>query len=282
MNSARIIQTLREFPNTAAKMVAVFAEHPGSQLNCGAVAEWAGLGTHEAVHVPAVMDVLLAEGVCRQQGPGTFAAACSGADLNRLAAILEGAALYRSAHRDADKVEIVLTMPARPSRLETALPAQGPSYVRLRETDSVFTDVARAARARFVIMSPFLDEVGVQWAMRLFEATRGRTVERIIILRDYERALPLLYAYEHLIDQLGVRIFDYRVGHQPGERVLEIETFHAKILLADREQAYVGSANMLESSKDFSLECGIHVAGPSARQVALLVNAVISVSVSRR
>ncbi len=70
----------------------------------------------------------------------------------------------------------------------------------------------------------------------------------------------------------------YSVAHDPALRTPAIETFHAKILLADSDHAYIGSANMNRWSRDVSMECGVIVSGPCVRPVATLVDAMISVA----
>jgi phosphatidylserine/phosphatidylglycerophosphate/cardiolipin synthase-like enzyme len=55
---------------------------------------------------------------------------------------------------------------------------------------------------------------------------------------------------------------------------LPIETFHAKLIVADDTLAYVGSADLLNSSEGLSLETGLLVEGNAAVQVAL-VDAVL-------
>lgn len=54
------------------------------------------------------------------------------------------------------------------------------------------------------------------------------------------------------------------------------ETFHSKIVLADRSDAYVGSANLLNRSKGLNLECGLMVEGPVVASISTLVNAVLA------
>jgi phosphatidylserine/phosphatidylglycerophosphate/cardiolipin synthase-like enzyme len=61
-----------------------------------------------------------------------------------------------------------------------------------------------------------------------------------------------------------------------GER--RIETFHAKLILADNRIAYVGSSNFLTSSLDHSLECGVLLTGSEVSVVTALVNAIEMVS----
>lgn len=63
------------------------------------------------------------------------------------------------------------------------------------------------------------------------------------------------------------------LGTQP-----PLETFHAKIVLADEDLAYVGSANLLGSGDGTSLEAGVLVDGRAALQVARLVDGVLRVA----
>jgi phosphatidylserine/phosphatidylglycerophosphate/cardiolipin synthase-like enzyme len=76
----------------------------------------------------------------------------------------------------------------------------------------------------------------------------------------------------------GVRVLGYAIAHDPALRNPAIETFHAKILLADDNKAYIGSANMTRWSRDFSLECGVIIRGPGIKPVATLVEAMMKIS----
>ena len=71
---------------------------------------------------------------------------------------------------------------------------------------------------------------------------------------------------------------DYHLSHDAAAgRSLPIETFHAKLLVADSALAYVGSANLLSSSEGLCLETGFLVEGAAALDVARLVDAVLRV-----
>jgi phosphatidylserine/phosphatidylglycerophosphate/cardiolipin synthase-like enzyme len=67
---------------------------------------------------------------------------------------------------------------------------------------------------------------------------------------------------------LRVDVLDYTLAVQGG-----YETFHAKILLADQDLAYVGSANMTAFVRH-SMELGILTDGRAARVVASIVRGV--------
>jgi phosphatidylserine/phosphatidylglycerophosphate/cardiolipin synthase-like enzyme len=74
-------------------------------------------------------------------------------------------------------------------------------------------------------------------------------------------------------------VFDYAIGKvdAPG-----YETFHAKVVLADRDAAYVGSSNMNKASKERSMELGLVVQGRAAQQIARALDSIMRVADSVR
>jgi phosphatidylserine/phosphatidylglycerophosphate/cardiolipin synthase-like enzyme len=73
----------------------------------------------------------------------------------------------------------------------------------------------------------------------------------------------------------ATQIADYQIRHETGASVPQLETFHAKIVLADCVAAYVGSANFLYRSREANLECGFLLEGDAVAPVAVLVEAVL-------
>jgi phosphatidylserine/phosphatidylglycerophosphate/cardiolipin synthase-like enzyme len=71
-----------------------------------------------------------------------------------------------------------------------------------------------------------------------------------------------------------VHDFAFRSFEDGGREVLE--TFHAKIVLADAAAAYVGSANFLYRSREMNLECGMLLEGDAVAPVGVLVAAVLA------
>lgn len=70
----------------------------------------------------------------------------------------------------------------------------------------------------------------------------------------------------------GVRVLNYLL---PADG--SYETFHAKVVIADGDHAYVGSANMTRYARH-SMELGVIVKGRPARAVAALVRGVERIS----
>lgn len=174
------------------------------------------------------------------------------------------------------RARLVVTLPFRPSKLEAALGRVAPDGApALTDTNEAFNHLARRSKQRLVILTPFVDAAGLRWATRLFQASQA--AEKILILRDRLR----LQAYPQeaaVLMPLVSELLEYRVVHQGPDRALPIETFHAKIVMADSSAAYVGSANMLQSSLELALECGFIIEGPAVRQVADVVDAILLVA----
>jgi hypothetical protein len=111
----------------------------------------------------------------------------------------------------------------------------------------------------------------------LFEATPA-DCQKIVVLRDTDRYMVELgVQHADWLRALQVSVRDYHLSHG-AERALPIETFHAKLVVADDTLAYVGSANLLYSSEGLSLETGLLVEGAAATQAARLVDAVLRVA----
>ena len=53
------------------------------------------------------------------------------------------------------------------------------------------------------------------------------------------------------------------------------QTFHAKVVLCDDDVAYVGSSNLNAASLEHSMEMGVAMEGKAARDIAIVVEAVL-------
>lgn len=225
-----------------------------------------------------VLSGLAMAGVCSRARDGaTWSTHLNNVEIQRLATLLRGAEHYRRLRLDAPSLELAVTMPMAPSRLETELPGSPGRPGGYLPTTSTFLRIAAAAQSRLLIMMPFIDAPGFDWLKNVFEAAGGG-VQRQLVLRDIEQyAVDLSVTHADWLRALRIEIFDYCVSHDQN-RALPIETFHAKIVMADDRLAYVGSANILGSGEGTSLEAGVLADGQAAAQVARLVNAVLRVA----
>jgi phosphatidylserine/phosphatidylglycerophosphate/cardiolipin synthase-like enzyme len=196
--------------------------------------------------------------------------------MERLALMLQGASAYlESVHHDLDEVEVVLTKPIRPSELERALRQAGYEQVGLVATGEMFPAMAAGANTQLIVMTPFLDLAGAEALVLLFSGS-APSVARRLILRSSPTGLPHGYlAAADKLRQLGVGVCDYRLDRDGGG----FETFHAKVVLADRNWAYVGSTNMNQWSLAYSMELGVSLKGRAAGRIARVIDAVTKIAI---
>jgi hypothetical protein len=201
------------------------------------------------------------------------------AELQRLAQVLSGADHFRRMRLNPEAIELAVTMPLLPSYLDKELAATLGRPGGFLTTSVAFTRLAQAASRRLVVMTPFIDAGGFRWLRRLFEATPA-DCQKIVVLRDTDKYMVELgVQHADWLRKLQVSVRDYHLPHGvDAGRALPIETFHAKLVVADDILAYVGSANLLNSSEGLSLETGLLVEGSAAVQVARLVDAVLRVA----
>lgn len=166
----------------------------------------------------------------------------------------------------------VVTLPPGSSRVGEELEKlAGTAFVSLTDTKDAFLHLANRARQRLVIMTPFIDASGAQWANDLFESTGAS--ERVLILRSLAQ-LSGCGPSGVLLSASASKLLEYEFippAGDPGSK----ETFHAKIVLADGVAAYVGSANFLYRSKEANLECGFLLDGDAVAPVSVLIESVV-------
>lgn len=197
------------------------------------------------------------------------------APFRELATALLAVSLYRKEiHVDADIVEVVLTPPGRPSQLGEALRLRGRVEADLEHTEATLHHIAREARVRLAVLSPFMDVVGASSVVALFKAT-DKCVTRVLVTRCQDGVVPqpMIAAMPELI-ALGVVVHNYWLPRPGGG----YETFHAKAVLADSRMAYLGSANMTYASLSMSMELGTLLRGESARTLTSVVDAILSIA----
>lgn len=271
----KFFELIWPFPATAERIVRVMAKSGHKAVTSEFVERTAGLGVHEIVRIPKILRAMATVGIISEVGLGLWISSAGEQEMINLSLQLAGAANYQQVHKDKDEVQVVLTLPEEPSKLCEMLPEQGPYCAKIGSTDSVFARIATEAMFRLVIVTPFIDKVGAEWIASMFRLTGDKPVERVLILRDYHSAKASLAAITGELDHLQVRLLDYYVRHE-GRR-LPFETFHAKFILGDDNQAYIGSANMLASSLEAALEVGLLVKGQSVLHIKNLVDAIIEI-----
>ncbi len=239
----------------------------------------AGLPATQNVAVVGLLKKLSELGLVAERLGMQWQVTGSPAVWGRLSLLLDAIGYYREhVHRDDTTASVVLTRPGQPSKLEDALDALGFATARMEVTSEAFGDIATSACNRLVVMTPFLDHHGASWLSGLLKKTRPE-VRNIVILRylrdpSHPNHPDGFAALGPTLAKLKVDVLDYAVPRLAGTGT---ETFHAKVVLADDDYAYVGSANINRASLEHSMELGMLVRGEAARTVAKVVEAIMRV-----
>lgn len=197
-------------------------------------------------------------------------------DFKRLGALLEGAMLYKEeVYHDIDTVDVVITKPPSPCKLDEMISKMGYKAVLIENTSEIFADMAMSCKSHFIIATPFLDGEGAEIVIKLFRKVGSYPRKRLVVRSAKGNHIPVLQPHRDELLELGVEIFNYWI---PKEQKGTYETFHAKIVSADSKCCYVGSANMTQASLLYSMELGFFVEGRAAQIVESVCEAMIRAS----
>jgi phosphatidylserine/phosphatidylglycerophosphate/cardiolipin synthase-like enzyme len=273
-NNGAFLAELYPLAEQASRVLAYLADFPDSVARADSNLA-ARIGLVTAQHVAVVRRVLLEGGLAKSAG---FAVVLVASDsfLRRMAANLEGVAVYQRVHKDRDSVRLVVTEPGENSRLRKALDQRAGLPPLLFQTSDAFINLARSAKRELIVLMPFIDDQGAEFLIQLFSLS-GDGVERQLICRPLnEDHCGGAYCRRHAdFRRLNVTVYEYAV---PSSLPSGRETFHAKVILADDSTFYVGSSNLMGSALERSLECGVLVHGDSARHLHIVLQAIRSIA----
>ena len=165
-----------------------------------------------------------------------------------VAAMLRAAAAARMSEAQAGIVEVVMTGPSRPDA-----PA--------RSTEAVVAEIVAGARHELMLVT--YAAAAYPPLRAALEAAVARGVRTMIALETVEGARGLL-SFEPALAFAGVA--GIHLLHWPAEERVGFSggRLHAKVVVADREVAFVTSANLTGSALGHNIECGLVVRGGSA------------------
>ncbi|MCW8916518.1 MAG: phospholipase D-like domain-containing protein [Magnetovibrio sp.] len=272
-----IAKELRPYANTSAPILSALSNHADSQIDIDTAIRKSRVGPHQNQNATKVIQILNAWGVIKLNHHDARVLWAAN-DLSNLSFVVEGLNVAEEMERLEPKSRLVVTLPPQSGYIAQVLPEQGIEYVKIEETTDAFVEVAAAAKQRLAIITPFIDRAGLEWVSVLFNEASEDSVEKILIVRNYSDFVSCCQNNRDIQIPPSVRVFDYRKDIHECPNGISYETFHAKIVLADSDIAYVGSANMLESSVSFALEAGVIVEKEASASVGLLVDAILLVS----
>lgn len=188
--------------------------------------------------------------------------------------VLKGYSWSKKEENDGS-FNLVMTTPKEPSILKRRLNNLGANKSLIRWTHEAFEDLARKAKSELIVMSPFLDKSGADLLLRLMKAANPR-VKKTVILRFLDTRNKDIF--DEIKDELKnhcVKMVDYSLEREASAM---LETFHAKVILADNNYCYLGSSNLDRFSIENSMELGALIRGDSVKLLKNLLNIVISIS----
>lgn len=275
----RALEVLGPRASVAAKLLDAWVQTPGETWQpVRTLVELAGMGLTEEMAARNAMEALTGIGLVSSSPNGYKLSPGNRDVLRRLALALHAIAFYQAnVHRDETTAQVVLTRPRQPSELEYHLLNRGWRTTDIETTRDAFFALVSGARRRVLVMTPFLDALGSDWLCRLFDSARAG-VERLLVLRTLENPQRPDYpvGYRRAASRLreaGVQVFNYSI---PRSGTSGRETFHAKVVLCDVDNAYVGSSNLTAASLEHSMELGIALSGHAAVKVAEVMEAVLA------
>lgn len=188
---------------------------------------------------------------------------------HRLRGMLEAQAL---AERVEPEVVPIATLPESSVALRGALGDVSGTWF---ETRDGFAHVAARARDSLVFLVPFMDATGAEAVADMLGRCQAR--RKVVVARPDSRGVRHHLRFADRLAAAGAELREYWLPRaDPGGPAAE--TFHAKLVVADRHLVYVGSSNLMASSLDGGLECGVLLEGAHARPFCRLVEAVLSIS----
>ncbi|MFA6445486.1 MAG: phospholipase D-like domain-containing protein [Sterolibacterium sp.] len=263
----------------AAALLDAWAELPDTSVQSErSLIDLAQLGITEERAAREVLEKGVELGLLEATSSGFRSRGSAHSKFRRLAFALNAIEHYvSSVHKDATTARVVLTKPPTPSMLEQKLSELGWRTSELEPTEHAFHSMVRTAESRVVVITPFLDVTGALWLRELFSLAQPG-VDRVLVLRSLEDSARKDYpaGYDAIASWLmaaSVRVFNYSIPRLEGGGR---ETFHAKVVLCDRNAAYLGSSNMNAASLEHSMEMGVALRGRAAADVAVVLDAVVS------
>jgi phosphatidylserine/phosphatidylglycerophosphate/cardiolipin synthase-like enzyme len=212
--------------------------------------------SHDLTRLHALRELLIQSELCDQQGNIT--------NYQKMEAFInhiQGAMwAYADSETFTPKLQLVTTAPG------------WLSLEQIRHTEHVFRDLIYSATKNIWIVNPFfsVDSLQVSNLLNLIalRLQQSNVFVRLLVReaepRGRERVLPSLRKLCGLLSTRQLqRLQAYSLDFNKG---LTRQTLHAKIIVRDELEAYVGSANWTESSLTNSIELGLLVEGVIVRE----------------
>jgi phosphatidylserine/phosphatidylglycerophosphate/cardiolipin synthase-like enzyme len=201
-------------------------------------------------------------------------------DSDRLLQVLRDAALLKQAY-DRFQEELTTTSQAQLiATLPDNLPLSPDVKRHIPSLAATLHRLITTASQEIIILNPFFEQEGFNRLASALLAAAGRGVDVIIITRQLSDVTTVNYrVMKQLWEQSQeqglsgqFRFYEY----QQIEEGRIILASHAKVMLIDGQNAYIGSANLTEYGMSRFVEVGVILHEPRVSQLQLLLIALIN------
>ena len=131
---------------------------------------------------------------------------------------------------------------------------------------SAFSRIVGSARDMLRVSSPYIEQPGLNLLLHAFEtaAKNGAKLRVLARIDDWTNpnmrmVMAILTLHELFSKRLEIRSFSRSIGQ--GQAWLSLGGIHAKLLIADSVQAYVGSGEIRDHALNHNFEVGLVVSG---------------------
>lgn len=176
---------------------------------------------------------------------------------------------------ETGEYEIVCTLPDSDPHFAD----MSPSDFEMRRITSALLGLCRDALESLTVVSPYLESGGVEWLLPGIKGAIQRDVDVTVVSRELEAGEPNMVALSDLFALAGgdngeLRVYDYYEADPDSSQPLY--TLHSKVLIADDDRAYIGSANFTTYGFAQNLEVGAIVEGSQVERLKRVFDTVIS------
>lgn len=168
------------------------------------------------------------------------------------------------------------------------LPSQDPAFVDrdpvdfgMQQITSRLLNLCRESDESLLLVSPYLEVSGINWLFPGLEGAMERGVDLTLVSRELREGEPNFKAIERLVGvaeecEGELTVYDYYQPRSDSDKPLY--TLHSKVLVADDDTAYLGSANFTKYGFSENLEVGVVLDGDKVDQLTTLLSYLIETS----
>ena len=141
---------------------------------------------------------------------------------------------------------------------------------RFRDLDQFMRELAASATARLLVTAPYLSVLGMEYLRDAIAVAAGNGASVRVVTGDVNRGGPNCDALQALSSGPGGLVLRRRCRILASSELFPV-LLHAKLIVADRERGYLGSANLSGRALEDNFEVGVALQPAQARSLDDLI-----------